>query len=455
VKKKAAIRLLGWHWLRGEKTNKFALDPRYLGHQLMRAQVVGWPNGGAQAEWHPKTRWRLSRVKLRRENESFRRPGSVEFLIEESMAKPSLTIGESFPWIIARSTLNEQFNFSSTAGRYNVICFFGSAANSESRQVLDAVLAIQKETHLFDIENYLFTGVSVDPEDESLARVKQEDHAIRWFWDFDFKISQQVSASDHSTASLEFLDKYNRQTIVLDERLRVLRVFPFLANPTSHVVSVVQFLRSLPLLGSTRRADVHAPVLVVPRIFEPELCRTLIDHYKQQGGEDSGFMREVDGMTVAVKDYSHKRRTDCRITDERLRHACMVRIHDRLAPEILKAFQFHSTRMERYIVARYDAASNDHFRPHRDNTTRGTAHRRFAVSLVLNADEFQGGYLRFPEFGRQLFAPPTGGAVVFSCSLLHEATPVTAGQRFVFLPFLYDDAAAKVREENFKYLAAN
>jgi predicted 2-oxoglutarate/Fe(II)-dependent dioxygenase YbiX len=217
---------------------------------------------------------------------------------------------------------------------------------------------------------------------------------------------------------------------------------------------VVQFLRSLPLLGSTRVADVHAPVLVVPRIFEPELCQALIDHYKQQGGEDSGFMREVDGMTVAVKDYSHKRRTDCAIADERLRHACMVRIHDRLAPEILKAFQFHATRMERYIVACYEAASSDHFRPHRDNTTKGTAHRRFAVSLVLNAEEFEGGYLRFPEFGRQLFAPPTGGAVVFSCSLLHEATPVTAGQRFVFLPFLYDDAAAKIREENLKYIAA-
>jgi peroxiredoxin len=371
------------------------------------------------------------------------------------MPKPSLTVGESFPWVIARSTLNEQFNFSSTAGRYNVICFFGSASNPESRQVLDEILAIQKETQLFDIENYLFTGVSADPEDEALARVKQDEHAIRWFWDFDFKISQQAHVCDNSTASLAFLDRYNRQTIVLDERLRVLRVFPFLGNPVSHVVSVVQFLRSLPLLGSARIADVHAPVLVVPRIFEPELCRALIDHYKQQGGEDSGFMREVDGMTVAVKDYSHKRRTDCDIADERLRHACMVRIHDRLAPEILKAFQFHATRMERYIVACYDAASSDHFRPHRDNTTKGTAHRRFAVSLVLNADEFQGGYLRFPEFGRQLFAPPTGGAVVFSCSLLHEATPVTAGQRFVFLPFLYDDAAAKVREENLKYIAAH
>lgn len=35
-------------------------------------------------------------------------------------------------------------------------------------------------------------------------------------------------------------------------------------------------------------------------------------------------------------------------------------------------------------------------------------------------------------------------AVVFSCSLLHEATPVTQGLRYCYLPFLYDDAAARV-----------
>jgi predicted 2-oxoglutarate/Fe(II)-dependent dioxygenase YbiX len=42
--------------------------------------------------------------------------------------------------------------------------------------------------------------------------------------------------------------------------------------------------------------------------------------------------------------------------------------------------------------------------------------------------------------------------VVFSCSLLHAVSKVTRGRRYAFLPFLYDDAAAKIREENNKYL---
>ena len=65
-------------------------------------------------------------------------------------------------------------------------------------------------------------------------------------------------------------------------------------------------------------------------------------------------------------------------------------------PEIAKAFQFRVTRIERYIVACYDAAERGHFRAHRDNTTKGTAHRRFAVTVNLY-DGCDGGELWFPQ----------------------------------------------------------
>jgi predicted 2-oxoglutarate/Fe(II)-dependent dioxygenase YbiX len=73
------------------------------------------------------------------------------------------------------------------------------------------------------------------------------------------------------------------------------------------------------------------------------------------------------------------------------------------------------------------------------------------VSLNLN-DDYDGGTLAFPEFGPRRFRPPAGGAVVFSCSLLHQADLVTRGRRYVFLPFLYDEAAAALREQNNAFL---
>jgi predicted 2-oxoglutarate/Fe(II)-dependent dioxygenase YbiX len=162
-------------------------------------------------------------------------------------------------------------------------------------------------------------------------------------------------------------------------------------------------------------------------------------------------MREVDGKTVLVTDPAHKMRRDREIGDEALCAILRARIVARLVPMVKRAFQFEATRMERYIVGAYPAGEG-HFRPHRDNTTKGTAHRRFAVTINLNSGDYEGGDLRFPEFGRRTYRAPTGGAVVFSCSMLHEATPVTRGTRYAFLPFLYDHEAARQREENNRHL---
>jgi predicted 2-oxoglutarate/Fe(II)-dependent dioxygenase YbiX len=163
-------------------------------------------------------------------------------------------------------------------------------------------------------------------------------------------------------------------------------------------------------------------------------------------------MREVNGKTVGVIEHSFKRRQDFEF-DRRpelaeLRQVIQQRLLTRLMPAIQRAFQFHVTRMERYIVARYDGASGGYFRAHKDNTTPGTAHRRFACTINLNAEAYEGGDLRFPEFGPRTYRAPTGGAVVFSCSLLHEATPVISGERYAFLPFFYDEAAARQRQDN-------
>jgi predicted 2-oxoglutarate/Fe(II)-dependent dioxygenase YbiX len=141
------------------------------------------------------------------------------------------------------------------------------------------------------------------------------------------------------------------------------------------------------------------------------------------------------------------------IEDADLRTEARERLSQRLVPEIARAFQFEATRVERYIVSRYDAGQGGFFKPHRDNTTTGTAHRKFAVTINLNAEDYEGGDLRFPEFGDSLYRAPTGGAVAFSCSLMHEATPVTRGTRFAFLPFLYDEAGARVREDNLATVA--
>ena len=115
-------------------------------------------------------------------------------------------------------------------------------------------------------------------------------------------------------------------------------------------------------------------------------------------------------------------------------------ISRRLLPEVLKAFNFRVSRMENYRVGCYDADAGGHFAAHRDNTTPLTAHRRYALVVNLNTGDYEGGYLRLPEYGPQLYAPPTGGAVVFSCSLLHMANRVSRGRRFMIAGFFWGEA---------------
>jgi predicted 2-oxoglutarate/Fe(II)-dependent dioxygenase YbiX len=162
-------------------------------------------------------------------------------------------------------------------------------------------------------------------------------------------------------------------------------------------------------------------------------------------------MRDVDGKTVTILDSRHKQRRDYVIEDLDLIKQTQSRIRRRVNPEMMKVHSFNPTRMERYIVSCYAAEDGGHFRAHRDNTTKGTAHRRFAVSINLN-DDFDGGELNFPEYGPRRFKAPTGCAVVFSGALLHAVSPMTRGRRYAFLPFLYDEAAAKIREANNAFL---
>ena len=350
--------------------------------------------------------------------------------------------GESAPWFVARSTSNERYHFDTVAGRCVVLCFVRSAALPNCGAVLRAFYGA---TTFFDDQTACFFAVSCDPADEACGRVTQVLPGYRVLWDFDRQLSELYGATG-------LLAGDTACTIVLDERLRVLGTICTADNPSQHVRTALALVTEQTGLLQ-RQLNAVAPVLIVPRVFEPEFCEKLIAYYTSGDPARSGFMQERAGMTVNAFDDAFKRRKDCVVDEPGLRMACRDRLVARLKPQIHRAFQFEATYAERYIVACYSSSDNGFFRPHRDNTTRGTAHRRFAVTINLNTGEYEGGELRFPEYGRPTYEAPLGGAIVFSCSLLHEATPVTKGDRYAFLPFLYDAGGAQLREANLRFVA--
>jgi predicted 2-oxoglutarate/Fe(II)-dependent dioxygenase YbiX len=234
-----------------------------------------------------------------------------------------------------------------------------------------------------------------------------------------------------------------RSWVILDPMLRVVDVAPL--DEADRAFGVLR--RSL--VQNAASAYPPAPILTLAHVFEPELCAHLIACFEQDGGKDTGFMQDQGGRSVETFDGTWKRRRDFHLTDRRLIADIRARIGRRICPEIKKAFQMRPTRIERDLVARYDSETGGHFGPHRDDTGIAIAHRRFAVSINLNAD-FDGGEISFPEYSPQTFKPAPGASVVFSASILHQVSRVTRGRRYVFLTFLFDEEAERVRQANLR-----
>ncbi len=233
-------------------------------------------------------------------------------------------------------------------------------------------------------------------------------------------------------------------TLIVDPNQRILkRIAP--SGEGKHAVPALAACEKWASARSSVVVAMQAPVLLVPNVLGKEHCARLVRFWETGDRYEGGVANAEYGRNVPVKDV--KVRGDVALPDlGREAQELFALFRRRLFPEIQKAHNFRVTRAETLRLGCYEAADGGRFIPHRDDTTPYTAHRRFAMSLNLNTGDHEGGYLRFPEYGPQLYQPETGGAVVFSCSLLHEATRVTSGRRFVLLGFFYGEAEQALRE---------
>ena len=340
--------------------------------------------------------------------------------------------GEPAPFFTAVTDGVPNYSIQVAAGRWMVLMAFGSLGNPACAAALAQVM---QRRALFDDVDALFFGVTIDPADRLERGLCNSAPGIRFFWDLDRKVCQTLGVID--TAHM-------RPTVFLiDRQFRIAA-----SGPIESIDAVLDQLAAARQAEDATSTVAFPPILIAPRIFEPAFCRTLLDYFAGETAEESGFAVDVDGRTVTHVAAHLKRREDVGITDETLLDGVMQRLEGRLLPLIERSFAWRPTDIERFLICRYAAGNQGFFSAHRDNVTAGTAHRKFAVSINLNAEDHVGGDIRFPEFSHQTFRPPTGGAAVFACGLLHEVTPVTAGQRFTLVPFLYDADGARVRAAN-------
>lgn len=332
--------------------------------------------------------------------------------------------GDAAPWFKAPTLATPEFLFDTAAGRYVLLLFLPRDTPARA----EALKHLATHRALFDDRRATAFVILRDP---GAVQGAADARGLRWFLDTDGRVSRLYGVLDE--------DGTERGVwLILDPTLRVLWEAPVEAADETF-----RRLWALPPPAEHAGVDTPAPVLIAPRVFEPELCRTLIGMLDTQGSQFSGVMRDEGDVTVTVMDDLKKRR-DLLIEDPALQAEIRARFERRLFPMIRRALGFDVTEVERYLITCYAAEDGGVFHAHRDNFTFQTAHRKFACSILLS-DDFEGGDLRFPEFGPRGCRPPAGAAAVFACGLMHEVTKVTAGRRYAFVPFFFDAAGGEVR----------
>jgi len=215
--------------------------------------------------------------------------------------------GDTAPWFTAPVLDgNPRHAFSADAGRHVVLLFLGSALLPPARAALDA---IAQHRALLDDDRACLFGISVDPSDAATGRIGTERPGIRWLLDHDGAISRAYGAMDAKDNDR----RYRPHWLLLDPMLRVAAT----AGIDEGAAIFAQLARAL----DTYVEPLAAPILTLPRVIEPALCEGLIAAYEAQGGVDSGFMREVSGLTVDCTDHRFKRRRDHLLAAGPLREA--------------------------------------------------------------------------------------------------------------------------------------
>ena len=357
--------------------------------------------------------------------------------------------GDFLPAFYANSSINPNFAFHSVSGYRLLLAFIGSARSGPGRSLAEALLA---QAERLAQRQILVFVVTLDPQGLEDPVLKQLADRFTVFWDHDRKIARLYGIDATPAEANPGTSVLRLGAFLIERNLRLHALIP--AMPVDGFATRLQDAAdTLPQHEAERRISEQAPVLIVPDVLSRADCRRFIDYYQENNPSPSGFMRDIDGRTQGILDPTMKRRKDVQIIDRELQMTLRSALVRRVVPEIRKAFAYDATRIERYIVACYEDSDRGFFGPHRDNEQKATSHRAFAISLNLNSEEYEGGELRFPEHARHTYKPATGSAVVFSCSLLHEAMPVARGRRYVILPFVYDETAAERRSQNRQFLS--
>ena len=162
--------------------------------------------------------------------------------------------------------------FDAFPGRMIALAFLGSVADPAAQSALTALSAKRR---LVDEGKAAFFAVLSESEPEAEVGLKLRFPSIVFLSDGDETVRGFGA---------------ERSLVILDPMLRVVDVAPL-----DEADRALAHLSHPPPPGEALEPSPPAPILVLPHVFEPELCAHLIACFERGGGKESGFMQDEGG----------------------------------------------------------------------------------------------------------------------------------------------------------------
>ena len=348
-------------------------------------------------------------------------------------------VGDFIPLISAVDTNNQTRALEVYAGKHAVLVFLpmhNPAALSGFFTELDSQLKELKLQNIWQI--FIMTDTA-----ENLIKFKEEYGVKHHLWaDPDRNISRAfgLSAKGEEIQPTGFVLSRNLQILHCLTNLGPARLATALAKNCKDEVFKYREANKTP-----RIITANAPAIIVPNVFSPEFCKKCINAFH------SGH--NFEGLVGAEQTNGYKPDTKIRrdhIVSGSLLEEADYKLSRSFFPEIEKIFGFKVMHREFYKIGLYSGEKKGFFKQHRDNFDAPLGYRRIAATIQLS-DDYEGGGLKFPEYDENIYRPPRGAGIAFSCQTVHEALPVTKGERYVMVLFLYGSQDEAYRQS---YVAA-
>lgn len=326
--------------------------------------------------------------------------------------------GSFFPKATIIDSTNNELPMSSFYGN---ICIFIYFLGGSSDKCIKLLKELNERYDLLKVMGVRVCAVCPQPSKELQTLQLKHNLKFKLYSDPKFELGKKIVAAHDIDIKGEEAINVLRTIIIFDGFTRIRKTYQG-EESSKDITSIINNLFSIfPMLYSSNIQPANVPVLNVPKVIPKKICKEIIDCFKDEIQSDE----QLEKFKKHLKLFDYKIKTY-------------------IAPQLKKAFGFECTRREEPYILK---STNENSNVQRIANLDSYSYRRFSVVIFLNAEEFSGGAIQFPEFGLESFKPTSGDALIYSAGCLEKTRTIYAGNRWILGTYLYNEEDAKLRRD--------